>query len=655
MTPHAPFLAKLPTGVLCFLKMGRRKLDLSKLTDEEAEHVWEVVQRDFDLRKKEEERLEKLKGKIEKESTKRELLSSQSHLNETHCIHCLQPFKFLVNSKRKCLDCHLHTCKNCSRYNKKEEGWVCDPCHLSRIVKTGSVEWYYEHVKSRFKRFGSAKVMRLLYGRMTHGQKMNPALLGLHDRVYSLPDINSDCRFHSGNEDSEEGEAEDAIDGGEAECFARMRKTKRLLSVHPFDFEMDSEYSAQSRRQSVQLSPGNEGLQSFAGFPGAKEDPSQRESMIAEADLAATFHHLLQEQGQHLPAPEQEFSTEVRLTVNSQSKNLERIPKAGRPWNEQHPSQYSADLDTSEEDMEGAQKTLVYQPHHTKRRSRASSQENINPSGNQILELNKRMSAVERMLNRLEEKILVHPDEPPAPESPTDPSIEEKELKRKLEELASNIRDKAVSSDEEEEEEKEGRMKQEGCIPEISSSSDDLPTDGKKVFVSAGKASGLEKRPRDRGHGVCHSTTTDSELSELEDKVAFAVAQVQQTESEVSDIESRIAALSAAGLTVKPVEKSKKKSSTQVFILQPPRNSYSSLEDQSADTPVAASAPGDFKVMSMPHVLRRKFNTSLETANNAESFARNSDYRGSLTQRNPNGRNRKADHIFAKPVMTHRS
>ena len=38
-------------------KMGR-KLDLSKLTDEEAKHVWEVVQRDFDLRKKEEERLE---------------------------------------------------------------------------------------------------------------------------------------------------------------------------------------------------------------------------------------------------------------------------------------------------------------------------------------------------------------------------------------------------------------------------------------------------------------------------------------------------------------------------------------------------------------------------------------------------------------------
>lgn len=34
-----------------------RKLDLSRLTDEEAKHVWEVIQRDFNLRKKEEERL----------------------------------------------------------------------------------------------------------------------------------------------------------------------------------------------------------------------------------------------------------------------------------------------------------------------------------------------------------------------------------------------------------------------------------------------------------------------------------------------------------------------------------------------------------------------------------------------------------------------
>lgn len=34
-----------------------KKLDLSRLSEEEAKHVWEVIQRDFVLRKKEEERL----------------------------------------------------------------------------------------------------------------------------------------------------------------------------------------------------------------------------------------------------------------------------------------------------------------------------------------------------------------------------------------------------------------------------------------------------------------------------------------------------------------------------------------------------------------------------------------------------------------------
>ncbi|XP_043381251.1 melanophilin isoform X6 [Chelonia mydas] len=528
--------------------MGR-KLDLSKLTDEEAKHVWEVVQRDFDLRKKEEERLE--------------------------------------------------------------------------IVKIGSLDWYYEHVRSRFKRFGSAKVMRSLYGRLQHGQKMNPTLLGLHDRVYSLPDINSECQLRAGSGVGNDSDDEDdLVDGAEAEHYTRMRKTKRLLSVHPFDFELDSEYSAQSRRQSLQLSqtPVNQdGHQSFPDFPDAGEDTSRKETMVAEADLAAVFHQILQEQGQHMTPPEQEFSTEVRLTVNSQRKSLERNPKPGSPWNKQHQPQYSADMDTSDEDIKGAQKIPVYQPHHMKRRNRASSQENINHSGNQS----------------------------PAPESHTDPDVEEEELKRKLEELASNISDKGVSSEEEEEKKKDEPK------PEMSSSSSDPPRDAQKVCTAAGKTSGLDQTPRDLEERAQHSGTTDSELSELEDKVASAAMQMQRAESEVSDIESRIAALSAAGLTVKPVEKPKKKYSTQLFMLQPPRNAGSSQGDQSTDSSEMAS-PNDFKVMSMPQVLRRKFNSSLEIADGNESFDRNSIYRGSLTQRNPNGKNRKADRIFAKPVMTHR-
>ncbi|XP_075612053.1 melanophilin isoform X4 [Balearica regulorum gibbericeps] len=619
--------------------MGR-KLDLSKLTDEEAKHVWEVVQRDFDLRKKEEERLEELKCKIDQESSKREFLTNQSHLNDTHCVHCLQPFKFLLNSKRQCLDCRFHICKNCSRYNKKEQGWVCDPCRLSRIVKIGSLEWYYEHVRSRFKRFGSAKVLQSLYGRLQPGQGVNSAFLGLHDRVYSLPDINSECQLlTSGGIGDHSDDEDDVLRGAEAECYSRMRKTKRLLSVHPFDFELDSEYSAQSRRQSVQLSPAAsspDAFQSFPDFPNSPEDASQEESRIAEADLV--FHHVLQEQGPGVSPPEQHFSTEVRLTVNSRRRSLERNVKPGSPWSEQSRSRYSADMDTSDEDTKGAQ-FPAYPPHHAKRRNRASSQENASHAGNQIHELNKRMSAIERMLNRLEEKILVRSDESPAPESQLDPDAEEEELKRKLEELASNISDKEISSEEEKCEEK--RVKK----PEISSSSDDMARDARKVYLTAGKTYRLEKTLKELEEGAQHSGTTDSELSELEDKVASAAAQVQQAESEISDIESRIAALSAAGLTVKSVEKARKKSSGQAACLRS-AGPTSSSPGESSD---------DVKAMPGPQGFRRKFNSPLEITGLDDSFDRNSVYRGSLTQRNPNGKNRRVERLFAKPVMTHLS
>ncbi|XP_054685507.1 melanophilin isoform X5 [Grus americana] len=548
--------------------MGR-KLDLSKLTDEEAKHVWEVVQRDFDLRKKEEERLEELKCKIDQESSKREFLTNQSHLNDTHCVHCLQPFKFLLNSKRQCLDCRFYTCKNCSRYNKKEQGWVCDPCRLSRIVKIGSLEWYYEHVRSRFKRFGSAKVLQSLYGRLQPRQGANSAFLGLHDRVYSLPDINSECQLlTSGGIGDDSDDEDDVLRGAEAECYSRP----------------------------------------FPDFPNSPEDASQKESRIAEADLV--FHHILQEQGSGVSPPEQHFSTEVRLTVNSRRRSLERNVKPGSPWSEQPRSWYSADMDTSDEDTKGAQ-FPAYPPHHAKRRNRASSQESASHAGNQS----------------------------PAPESQPDPDAEEEELKRKLEELASNISDKEISSEEEKCEEK--RVKK----PEISSSSDDMARDARKVYLTAGKTYRLEKTLKELEEGAQHSGTTDSELSELEDKVASAAAQVQQAESEISDIESRIAALSAAGLTVKSVEKARKKSSGQAVCLRS-AGPTSSSPGESSD---------DVKAMPGPQGFRRKFNSPLEITGLDDSFDRNSIYRGSLTQRNPNGKNRRVERLFAKPVMTHLS
>ncbi|XP_056339423.1 rab effector MyRIP isoform X2 [Oenanthe melanoleuca] len=142
--------------------MGR-KLDLSGLTDEEAEHVLQVVQRDFSLRKKEEERLSEMKQKLDEEGNKCSILSKQQKFNEHCCIRCCSPFTFLINSKRQCQDCKYNICKSCSTYQKKEKAWICSVCQQARLLRIQSLDWYYNNVKSRFKCFGSAKVLKNLY------------------------------------------------------------------------------------------------------------------------------------------------------------------------------------------------------------------------------------------------------------------------------------------------------------------------------------------------------------------------------------------------------------------------------------------------------------------------------------------------------------
>uniref|UniRef100_A0A4X2LVZ2 Myosin VIIA and Rab interacting protein n=1 Tax=Vombatus ursinus TaxID=29139 RepID=A0A4X2LVZ2_VOMUR len=142
--------------------MGR-KLDLSSLTDDETEHVLQVVQRDFNLRKKEEERLSEMKQKLDEEGSKCSILSKHRQFTEHCCMRCCTPFTFLLNTKRQCCDCKYNICKSCSSYQKKERVWLCCVCQQTRLLRTQSLEWYYNNVKSRFKRFGSAKVLKNLY------------------------------------------------------------------------------------------------------------------------------------------------------------------------------------------------------------------------------------------------------------------------------------------------------------------------------------------------------------------------------------------------------------------------------------------------------------------------------------------------------------
>ncbi|XP_069589442.1 melanophilin isoform X6 [Ranitomeya imitator] len=602
--------------------MGK-KLDLSKLSEDEAKHVWEVVERDMNLRKNEEQRLDDLKEKLEKESSKRELLCNQSRLNSSHCIHCLQPFQFLINSKRQCKDCQLYVCKNCSRYNKKEQGWVCDTCRASRVVKIGSHEWYYDHVRARFKRFGSAKVLRSLYLRQQSDGRGGSNMTGLQDRVQSLPDISREY----------------------------LRQARAEMFAHDDDDD-DVLDSAEAQRCSM----------SFSEYPNTGRDVAQKGSLIAEAELASVFYQLLQEEGQKAINPEAEFSTEVRLTLNSRRRSLENIRRSNLPCLTESPtnysipdsqlirtrylpkgspslvpkgSQYSGDMDTSDEESGAIAKAPP------RRKSRASSQENVHQSSTQISDLNKRMSAIEHMLNRLEERMSVQSDESTSHAGQTDADLEEATLKRKIGELTSNLSDKGESSDEEK------GLK----IKSVVKTYNPDPID-QKVYMTADKTYGLEKNLQDLEERARQSGTTDSELSELEVSVASAMAQVQQTESEVSDIESRIAALSAAGLSVSPSDKAKRKSSPRMMSTPAISRSTEPFQSSPPELHNLTSTPSEAKIQTMQQALRKKFNIDPDAADG--SFERNALYRGSLTQRNPNGKNRKLDRVFAKPVLSQR-
>ncbi|XP_078084821.1 melanophilin-like isoform X8 [Mustelus asterias] len=592
-----------------------RKLDLSKLTEDEAQHVLHVVQRDLDLRKQEEDRLGELRSKIEEETTKRKFLTKQAKFNEGHCIHCLEPFQFLVNSKRRCLDCCLYTCKSCSKFNKKEYGWVCDSCRIARIVNTGSLDWFYNHVKSRFKNFGSAKVMHSLHKRLQPGEKHRILRhLDAHYEQDGFDNVSDNYLHGEYNPQKITGVIE------EDEPFLDHTEAHRLSTSF-------SEFS-------------------FAGN-GIAEGNSRRGSLIGEAELTSVFRNILHEKGQNL-LPESEFSTEVRLEINKRRKSLDKSSKSDEVLHHEHrlprtrsvpgiwtspgeselhhslPYQkhgvsYYADMESSDNDE--APEHPVYQRHFVRHRNKSSSQENSASGGSQLSDLSKRMSSIERMLCKLEEKMTPNSEESPAnagrlPVSPpvdseasgldlTDADIEEEKLKKKLGELASNISDKGASSDEEEVKRKTERTR------EITSSSEDLHSEALK---------------RSSAVALCDITTKALRIINATEKALHDFAEVDGTVNEPLTNPSFHLKSSEKDLSVSEADEA-----------------YRKLEENA---------------MMVHQYPRRKClnstgNKESKTTKN-DAFHQNLQNRGSLTQRNASNKRGRLDRVFGKPIMSMR-
>lgn len=364
------------------------------------------------------------------------------------------------------------------------------------------------------------------------------------------------------------------MDATDSQHYKGMKKTKRRLTVDPFDFELGCDYLIQSRGQRNQA-PVSQDIMDM--------DVGERESMLAEADVASVFHRIFKDQRKGLDlgiAPQQDdlaYPDGQTIPSRSVSRLSYSSCGSGSAWFPQSSGSYLPGSEDSEED-DHCQLYPLYRSHpgprsHTSQESLTSP----NPAP-QITDLNRRMSAIETLLNHMEQKVTSTYHEtsqaPPTPNS-TSPlpryeevDLEEQQLRQKLHEMTDNISDHGLTSDEDE--------------PSRPHSSQEIPA--WRSPEGEAKPSRIPTRPTSQTSIILcrleeeqpqltespktnHSTDSlerkwpppeegsTALLVELEDKVAQAAANVQNVQSEVSYIENRIAALNAAGM---PVDKRRK-------------------------------------------------------------------------------------------------
>uniref|UniRef100_A0A8D2DUF8 Rab effector MyRIP/Melanophilin domain-containing protein n=1 Tax=Sciurus vulgaris TaxID=55149 RepID=A0A8D2DUF8_SCIVU len=394
--------------------------------------------------------------------------------------------------------------------------------------------------------------------------------------------------------DSEETD-EDGEPGTEAQARPPSSRKMRLLSFHDVDFEEDLDPASQACHQPPSLSSvpvaDSPCAQLLSGEPCSEDAASQEDAVLGEAHAGASGCHPHPEEQPDSTSPtEQDALAELRLPGDSPMTAAGAAAALGTKLirSERPPSQYLADVDSSDEDSSWTCRPAAQQ---CKRRGPAAAQSQGLAAG-----------------------------------AHTEADREEEALRRKLEELTRNISDQGTSSEEEGVREEEAQL-------DGATSTRALPRAAPEVCIAT------DAQERSPGNPVRSSRTTDEELSELEDRVAMTASEVQQTESEVSDIESRIAALRAAGLTVKPSGKPRRKSNLPV---SGAGGGGSGPEDPSRD-------PGNKEALDRVGLCLTKclpFSVSPKGKDDG-SFDRKFAYCGSLTQRNPNGRKGVANHLFA--------
>jgi len=180
-------------------------VDVSNLTDEECNKIINVISKDILIRKSEKERASYLNKKFE--DLRREILIGNQRRKkrysfDDYCLICgkhLFTFCCFLHRGAECVSCEHFCCTSCRKTllpkdNTSETFYICNLCLQKRHLKFKTSEWFYELFQKRFKRFGSAKVLRAIYKQRKSIEPRVITLLALcrviqPSRVHSVPSL----------------------------------------------------------------------------------------------------------------------------------------------------------------------------------------------------------------------------------------------------------------------------------------------------------------------------------------------------------------------------------------------------------------------------------------------------------------------------------
>ncbi|XP_054277206.1 uncharacterized protein LOC128996119 isoform X1 [Macrosteles quadrilineatus] len=121
---------------------------MAALTDDECQKIAEVLERDAEVRMREERRISLLRAVLT-DSTAPTAASTASKI----CARCGRRLSVLTlgyGRRLQCAHCRLPVCRHCCTKTTTRR-WLCVSCRKLRDVRLQSGEWFYQQLRQRFR------------------------------------------------------------------------------------------------------------------------------------------------------------------------------------------------------------------------------------------------------------------------------------------------------------------------------------------------------------------------------------------------------------------------------------------------------------------------------------------------------------------------